>query len=133
MPSGISSAKMSGVTSSWVAFRRIMSQFPAVPRSRYLTFQPGEVIFREGDDPQGEAYLVHEGTVEARRRVDGTDRLLNTLVSSPAWPPARTARKDQEADPGPSHGPSPPMDLLQAHLNFLANHPFRVVFWSSLI
>ena len=25
------------------------------------------------------------------------------------------------------------MDLLQAHLNFLANHPFSVVFWSSLI
>ena len=44
------------------------------------TFQPGEVIFREGDDTQGEAYLVHEGTVEARRRVDGTERLLNTLV-----------------------------------------------------
>jgi CRP-like cAMP-binding protein len=44
------------------------------------TFQPGEVIFREGDDTQGEAYLVHEGRVEARRRVDGTDRLLNTLV-----------------------------------------------------
>jgi membrane protein DedA with SNARE-associated domain len=25
------------------------------------------------------------------------------------------------------------MDLLQAHLDFLANHPFSVVFWSSLI
>ena len=25
------------------------------------------------------------------------------------------------------------MDLLQAHLSFLANHPFSVVFWSSLI
>jgi membrane protein DedA with SNARE-associated domain len=25
------------------------------------------------------------------------------------------------------------MDLLQAHLGFLANHPFSVVFWSSLI
>jgi len=25
------------------------------------------------------------------------------------------------------------MDLLQTHLNFLANHPFSVVFWSSLI
>ena len=44
------------------------------------TFQPGEVIFREGDDTQGEAYLVHEGTVEARRCVDGTERLLNTLA-----------------------------------------------------
>ena len=44
------------------------------------TFQPGEVIFREGDETHGEAYLVHEGTVEARRRVDGAERLLNTLV-----------------------------------------------------
>jgi len=44
------------------------------------TFQPGEVIFREGDDTRGEAYLVHEGTVEARRCVDGTERLLNTLA-----------------------------------------------------
>ena len=44
------------------------------------TFQPGDVIFREGDDTQGEAYLVHEGTVEAWRRVDGADRLLNTLA-----------------------------------------------------
>jgi membrane protein DedA with SNARE-associated domain len=25
------------------------------------------------------------------------------------------------------------MDLLQSHLDFLANHPFSVVFWSSLI
>jgi len=38
------------------------------------------VIFREGDDTQGEAYLVHEGTVEARRCVDGAERLLNTLA-----------------------------------------------------
>src|SRR5712691_1220554 len=44
------------------------------------TFQPGEVIFREGDVTQGEAYLVHEGSVEARRLVDGTERLINTLV-----------------------------------------------------
>lgn len=44
------------------------------------TFGPGDVIFREGEESQGEAYLVHEGTVEARRRVDGEERVLNTLV-----------------------------------------------------
>ena len=43
------------------------------------TFEPGTVIFREGDESQSEAYLVHEGTVEARRRVDGEER-VNTLV-----------------------------------------------------
>jgi CRP-like cAMP-binding protein len=40
---------------------------------------PGAVIFREGDPTRSEAYLVHEGTVEARRIVDGEDRVLNTL------------------------------------------------------
>ena len=35
------------------------------------TFNPGDVIFREGDESQSEAYLIHEGSVEARRRVDG--------------------------------------------------------------
>ena len=44
------------------------------------TFRPGDVIFQEGDDSQSEAYLVHEGTVEARRRVNGEERVLNTLV-----------------------------------------------------
>jgi len=44
------------------------------------TFEPGEVIFREGDESQSEAYLVHEGTVEARRLVDGEEQVLNTLV-----------------------------------------------------
>src|SRR5882724_10214026 len=44
------------------------------------TFEPGEVIFREGDESQSEAYLVHEGTVEARRLVDGEEHVLNTLV-----------------------------------------------------
>jgi CRP-like cAMP-binding protein len=44
------------------------------------TFRPGEVIFREGDATQGEAYLVHEGTIEARRCIDGTERVLSTLT-----------------------------------------------------
>ena len=43
------------------------------------TFNPGDVIFREGDDPHGEAYVVHSGVVEIRRRFDGTERVLATL------------------------------------------------------
>jgi len=40
-------------------------------------FRPGEVIFKEGDDPQGEAYVIHSGTVEIRRHFDGEERVLN--------------------------------------------------------
>ena len=43
------------------------------------TFKPGEVIFREGDDAKGEAFLVHIGSVEIRKVVGGEDQLLNTL------------------------------------------------------
>jgi S1-C subfamily serine protease/rhodanese-related sulfurtransferase len=39
----------------------------------------GEAIFKEGADPQGEAYLIHSGTVEIRRLFDGEKRLLNTM------------------------------------------------------
>jgi CRP/FNR family transcriptional regulator len=42
-------------------------------------FKPGELIFREGASPEGEAYLVHSGTIEIRRTFDGEHRLLNTL------------------------------------------------------
>jgi rhodanese-related sulfurtransferase len=42
-------------------------------------FKAGEVIFHEGDDPHGEAYVVHAGTVEIRRRLEGNDRILNVL------------------------------------------------------
>ncbi len=42
-------------------------------------FNPGEVIFREGDDPRGEAYVIHAGAVEIRRRLDGAERTLNRL------------------------------------------------------
>ena len=44
------------------------------------TFQPGDVIFREGDDARGEAFMVHVGRVEIRKRIGGEDRLLNTLA-----------------------------------------------------
>jgi rhodanese-related sulfurtransferase len=41
-------------------------------------FKAGEVIFKEGDDPRGEAYVIHVGTVEIRRRFDGIERVLAT-------------------------------------------------------
>jgi CRP-like cAMP-binding protein len=40
------------------------------------TFNPGNVIFREGDDAKGEAFLIHIGRVEIRKLVAGEDRLL---------------------------------------------------------
>jgi len=43
------------------------------------TFQAGETIFREGDDPRGEAFLIHEGRVEVQRRVDGEARRVRVL------------------------------------------------------
>ena len=43
------------------------------------TYGAGEVIFREGDESKSVAYLVHQGVVEVRRRVDGEERVLNTL------------------------------------------------------
>ncbi len=43
------------------------------------TFNPGDVIFREGDDPKGEAFLVHIGRVEIRKLMAGEERLLTVL------------------------------------------------------
>ncbi len=42
-------------------------------------FPAGTVIFNDGDDARGEAYVVHSGTVEIRKRFDGTERRLNTI------------------------------------------------------
>jgi rhodanese-related sulfurtransferase len=42
-------------------------------------FKPGEVIFKEGDDPRDEAYVIHSGTIEIRRSFDGTERVLNRI------------------------------------------------------
>lgn len=44
------------------------------------TFEPGTVIFREGDDAKGEAFMVHLGRVEFRQRIGGEERLLRTLT-----------------------------------------------------
>jgi CRP-like cAMP-binding protein len=43
------------------------------------TFQPGDVIFREGDDAKGEAFMVHVGRVEIRKHIGGQERLLRTM------------------------------------------------------
>jgi S1-C subfamily serine protease/rhodanese-related sulfurtransferase len=40
------------------------------------SFKAGDLIFPEGADARGEAYLVHDGAVEIRKRVDGEHRLL---------------------------------------------------------
>jgi S1-C subfamily serine protease/rhodanese-related sulfurtransferase len=39
-------------------------------------FEPEQVIFREGEEAHGEAYLIHTGAVEIRKRVDGALRVL---------------------------------------------------------
>src|ERR1044072_800334 len=44
------------------------------------TFEPGTVIFREGDDAKGEAFMVHQGRVEIPKQIGGEERLLGTLA-----------------------------------------------------
>ncbi len=44
------------------------------------SFRAGEVIFREGDDPGDEAFMIHAGRVEVRKRVGEEQRLLRVLV-----------------------------------------------------
>jgi S1-C subfamily serine protease/rhodanese-related sulfurtransferase len=39
-------------------------------------FKAGEVIFKEGADPHGEAYVIHAGTVDIRRSFDGAEKVL---------------------------------------------------------
>ncbi len=42
-------------------------------------FKAGEALFKEGDDPKGEAYIIHAGSVEIRRTFDGQAKTLNTM------------------------------------------------------
>ncbi|MBI4637594.1 MAG: cyclic nucleotide-binding domain-containing protein [Candidatus Rokubacteria bacterium] len=42
-------------------------------------FKAGEVICSEGDDAREEAFVVHAGTVEIRKRIDDTPRVLSRL------------------------------------------------------
>jgi len=44
------------------------------------SFGPGEVVFRQGDAGKREAYLVHDGQVEIRRRTSNGERVLRTLA-----------------------------------------------------
>jgi CRP/FNR family transcriptional regulator len=44
------------------------------------TFEPGEVIFRQGEPGNREAFLVHEGKVEVRRQMAHEERVLRTLA-----------------------------------------------------
>src|SRR5215813_5488491 len=43
------------------------------------SYKAGDTIFREGDDAHGEAYVVHTGSVDIRKRLDGTERQLSTF------------------------------------------------------
>jgi len=43
------------------------------------TFNAGDIIFREGDDPKGEAFMVHMGQVEIRKLITGEERLLTVI------------------------------------------------------
>jgi CRP-like cAMP-binding protein len=47
---------------------------------RARTFEPGEVIFHQGDTGEREAYLVHDGKVEVRRQTPDGERVLRTLT-----------------------------------------------------
>jgi S1-C subfamily serine protease/rhodanese-related sulfurtransferase len=42
-------------------------------------FKAGELIFKEGADAKGEAFLVHGGTVHIKRTFDGVEKVLSTL------------------------------------------------------
>jgi CRP-like cAMP-binding protein len=43
------------------------------------TYKPGDFIFHEGDEARGEAFMVHEGSVEVRRQFGDEHRVLRTL------------------------------------------------------
>jgi CRP/FNR family transcriptional regulator len=43
------------------------------------TFNPGDVIFKEGDDAKGEAFMLHLGKVEIKKLIAGEQRLLTTI------------------------------------------------------
>ena len=88
-------------------------------------FGPGEVIFREGDDPKGEAFMVCTGRVEIRTQISGEDRLLRVLRHRGVAGRARVVRqrtalghrggrrgRHAHGDPGqPTRPPRPPQSL----------------------
>jgi len=42
-------------------------------------FSRGDVIFKEGAEAHGEAYVIHSGEVEIRRSFDGVERVVNRI------------------------------------------------------
>jgi S1-C subfamily serine protease/rhodanese-related sulfurtransferase len=42
-------------------------------------FKRGEVIFKEGDDANDEAFVIHAGAIEIRRSFDGVERVVNRV------------------------------------------------------
>jgi CRP-like cAMP-binding protein len=56
-----------------------MSHKPANVETR--VFRAGQVIFREGDDPRDEAFLVHAGRVEVRKQLSTEQRVLHVCVT----------------------------------------------------
>jgi CRP/FNR family cyclic AMP-dependent transcriptional regulator len=43
------------------------------------SYAAGDVIFREGDEATGEAYLVHEGRLEIRKQFGSEERVLRVV------------------------------------------------------
>src|SRR5438132_13668025 len=43
------------------------------------TFNPGDVIFKEGDGAESESFFVHLGKVEIRKNLGGEDKLLRVI------------------------------------------------------
>jgi len=56
--------------------RPLSRQAGDVPTRSYAV---GDVIFREGDEATGEAYLVHEGRLEIRKQFGSEERVLRVV------------------------------------------------------
>jgi CRP/FNR family cyclic AMP-dependent transcriptional regulator len=52
---------------------------PQIEDVRIRAFRPGDVIFRQGDPARREVYLVHEGMVEVRSRINGEEGFFRIL------------------------------------------------------
>lgn len=57
-----------------------MNRKPVTATATTRTFRSGEIIFREGDPPRDEAYMIHIGRVEVRKQVGDEERVLRVLV-----------------------------------------------------
>ncbi len=89
------------------------------------TFNPGDVIFKEGDDAKSEAFLVHQGKVEIRKNLGGEEKLLRelsqgqllgefalfrniprsaTAIAADAGHPGQPPRRHGPYQSGPGHG-----------------------------